>query len=133
MRLSFGIVMGGCNMAGILVTTLAESAGDLVVYENSNITNTWTKIDLGTASAAVELSLVDLGSSTAKIIDFVFNSVNDAAADAALATPGSRVPVPVGKTYRHLVPDGRTKISRIDFKARNAETGQNIIITMVKV
>lgn len=120
-------------MAGILVTTLAESAGDLVVYENSNVTNTRTKIELGTASAAVELSLVDLGSSTAKIIDFVFNSVNDAAADAALATPGSRIPVPVGKTYRHLVPDGRTKISRIDFKARNAETGQNIIITMVKV
>jgi len=120
-------------MAGMLVTTVSEAAGDLVVYENSNITTTRVKIDLGTSANAVEISLVDLGSSTAKIIDFVFNAVNDAAADAALATPGSRVPVPVGKTYKHLVPDGRTKISRVDFKARNAETGQNIVITMAKV
>ena len=120
-------------MSGVLVTTLSEAAGDLIVYENSNISTTRTKIDLGTSANALEISLVDLGSSTAKIIDFVFNSINDAAADAALATPGSRIPVPVGKTYKHLVPYGRTKITRIDFKARNAETGQHIVITMVKV
>ena len=117
----------------MLVTTLSEAAGDLVVYENSNVSTSRVSIALGTSANALEISLVDLGSSTAKIIDFVFNSVNDAAADAALATPGSRIPVPVGKTYRHIVPDGRTKISRVDFKARNAETGQNIVITMAKV
>ena len=120
-------------MAGMLVTTLAEAAGSLMVYETSNATNTRTKIDLGTSANAVEISLVDLGSSSAKVIDFVFNAVNDAAADAALATPGSRIPVPVGKTYRQLVASGQSKITRIDFKARNAETGQNIVITMVKV
>jgi len=120
-------------MAGMLVTTAAEAAGSLMVYENSNVSTTRVKIDLGTAANAVEISLVDLGSSAAKVIDFVFNSVNDAAADASLATAGSRIPVPVGKTYRHLVADGQSKITRIDFKARNAETGSNLVITFVKV
>ena len=74
-----------------------------------------------------------MGSSSAKIIDVVINAVNDAAADAALASAGSRIPVPVGKTYRQLISDGQTKITRIDYKARVAETGSNLVVAFVKV
>lgn len=120
-------------MAGMLVTTAEEAAGALVVYEKSNVSTTRQSISLGIPANAVEISAIDMGSSSAKLIYIVLNAVNDAAADAALATAGSRIPLPLGKTFRQLVASGQSQITRIDLKSNVAETGANLVVTFAKV
>lgn len=113
------------------VVSPAEVPGALAVYELSNV-NTRQKIDLAVPASAVEIVSVDMGSSSAKVFDIVLNAANDAAADANLAVAGARAPLPIGKSYQQYVQGTATKISRIDIKARAAETGSNLIVVFAR-
>lgn len=113
------------------VVSPADVPGALAVYELSNV-NTRQKIDLAVPASAVEIVSVDMGSSSAKVFDIVLNAASDAAADANLAVAGARVPLPIGKSYQQYVQGTATKISRIDIKARAAETGSNLIVVFAR-
>lgn len=113
------------------VLSPAEVPGALAVYELSNV-NTRQKIDIAVPASAVDIVAIDMGSSSAKVFDVVFNAANDAAADANLAVAGARAPLPTGKSYQQYVQGTATKISRIDIKARVAETGSNLIVVFAR-
>lgn len=118
--------------AGALLTVSpSESAGVLNVYEAANV-NARQSIILGTPARVLEISSVDMGSSSAKLFDVVLNAVNDAAADAALAAAGSRIPIPLGKAFNQVVQGSAPLITRIDIKARVAETGANLVMVFAK-
>ncbi len=106
-----------------------HAAGDLVTYEWANVSNTRQSFTFaGAGASAIELMLIDMGSSNQPVLRVVLNATSDADATAKLAAIGSRIPVPRGVPFRQVVLSAEDNITRIDFVTPSAETGANLLI-----